>query len=406
MKMQRNVWIAIIVLITSFLVVAQEPPPVKIGGVYPLTGPFAPFGEADKNAILLAVEQINAQGGIKSLGGAKIEIVFADSEGDPKVTITQTERLITQEKVVALLGSILSSTTATMAPVCERYRTPMVNEGSTSITLTQQGWRYFFRTTPHDGLYCRGIYDFVTDLAERYGIEVSTVGLMYENTTFGTTAGDVWKELAPEYGIEVVADLPYSAQAVDLSSEITRLKDAAPDVVFLASYTQDSILITRTMKELDFNAKAVIGLDGGHILPSYIEALGPLANYVFAEARWSPDINKPLAQEVNAEYKARFGTDMDGHNARAYTAVWTLYYAIEAAGSRDKEAIRDALANLYVPPEKIIMTWDGIKFDDTGQNVLGSPCIVQIQEQKFKTVYPYEIATADPVFPVPPWSKR
>jgi len=158
---------------------------------------------------------------------------------------------------------------------------------------------------------------------------------MYENTTFGTTAGDVWKELAPEYGIEVVADLPYSAQAVDLSSEITRLKDAAPDVVFLASYTQDSILITRTMKELDFNAKAVIGLDGGHILPSYIEALGSLSNYVFAEARWSPDSNKPLAQEVNAEYKARFGKDMDGHNARAYTAMWALYYAIEAAGSRD-----------------------------------------------------------------------
>ena len=92
----------------SALAQNQEPPPVKIGGVYPLTGPFAPLGEVDKNAILLAVEQINAQGGIKSLGGAKIEIIFADSEGDPKVTITQTERLITQEKVVALLGSILS----------------------------------------------------------------------------------------------------------------------------------------------------------------------------------------------------------------------------------------------------------------------------------------------------------
>lgn len=125
-----------------------------------------------------------------------------------------------------------------------------------------------------------------------------------------------------------------------------------------------------------------------------------------AEARWSPDLAKPLAQEVNAEYYARHGVNMDGHSSRAYTAAWVLYYAIEDAGSMDPEDIREALVNLYVSPEKIIMTWDGIRFDETGQNVLGTPCIVQILDEEFKTVYPYDIASAEAVFPIPTWAER
>lgn len=379
---------------------------IKIGGVYPLTGPFAPMGIGDKQAILMAVNEINAQGGIKSLKGTKIEIIFADSEGDPKVAMTVTDRLIVQDNVVAILGSILSSTTAAMAPVCERYKTPLVNEGSTSITLTQQGWKYFFRTTPHDGLYCEAMFSFLQDIAKKRQQKIETIGIMYENTLFGKTAGDVWKEKAPEYGFEIVAEVRYSAQSVDLSSEILMLKKESPDVIFLASYTQDAILITKTRQALDCNAKLVVAIDGGQIVPSYVEALGPLANYVTAEARWSPDIKKPLAQRVNTEYLSLYGTNMDGHNARAHTAFLTLYYALEKAGSTDKEKIREALANISIPPEKIIMTWKGIKFDENGQNILGTPCIVQIQNQEFKTVYPYDIASSEIIFPVPDWSER
>lgn len=396
--------VVLMLLFNAMLVSAVEV--VKIGGVYPLSGPFSPMGEVDRNAIMLAVDQINAQGGVHSLGGAKLEVIFADSEGNPRVTITQTERLINQEGVVALLGSLLSGTTSAMAPVAERNRVPLVNEGSTSITLTDQGWNYFFRTTPHDGLYCQGMYDFITDLAAQRGVEIKTVGLMYENTDFGMTAADVWRELAPSYGLQVVADIPHAADAVDLSSEVTRLNRANPDIVFLASYTQDSILIARTMDDQNFTAKAIVALNGGHILPAFIDAVGDLANYIFAEARWSPDIAKPLAQEVNAEYRERFGSNLDGHSARAYTAMWALYYAIEEAGSTDKEAIRTALQNLYVPSEDIIMSWEGIQFDETGQNILGSSYIIQIQNQEFITVYPSDVAQEAPLFPDPKWLEQ
>lgn len=379
---------------------------VKIGGVYPLTGPFAPFGIGDKQAIDLAVEKINAEGGVHSLGGAEIEVIYADSEGDPAVALTAAERLITEEGVVALLGSVLSSTTATIAPVCERYRIPMVNEGSTSIELTNQGWKYFFRSTPHDGLYCAAMYDCLDDLAEKTGEEVKTIGLIYENTLFGKTAADVWKETAHKHGYEIVVDIPYSARAVDLSSEVLSLKEALPDVIFGATYVEDAILIVKTRQALHCDAKAYMAIDGGEIVSSFVEALGPLSNYIMAEARWSPDLAKPLAQEVNAEYYARHGVNMDGHSSRAYTAAWVLYYAIEDAGSMDPEDIREALVNLYVSPEKIIMTWDGIKFDETGQNVLGTPCIVQILDEEFKTIYPYNIASAEAVFPIPTWAER
>lgn len=406
----KGIWVILGVLgltLGCFLLgYAGDAQVVKIGVVYPLSGPFASFGISDKQAIELAVEDINAQGGVHSLGGAKIQVIFADSQGDPKTTMTATERLITQDHVVALIGSILSSTTATMAPVCERYKTPMVNGGSTSITLTQHGWKYFFRTTPDDGLYCKGTLDFLRDLTKKTGVKVERIGLMYENTLFGTTAGDVWKKLIPEYGWKLVANIPYDAKSVDLSSEITKLKNANPDVVFLASYAQDAILITKTRKELNFNPKAVIFLDGGQALKAYLNAVGDLGNYLFGEARWAPDINKPLAQKVNAEFKAKYGRDMDGHNSRAYTAAWALYYAIEGAGSLDKEEIRNALAYLYVPANDIIMAWKGIKFDESGQNILGGPHIVQIQDQTYRTVYPYDIATAKPIFPMPPFSKR
>lgn len=385
---------------------AEEVKVVKIGGIYPLSGPYAPMGIGDKQAISLAFDEINANGGIKSLGGAKIEIIFADSEGDPKVAMTAAERLIVKENVVAMLGSVLSSNTATVAPVCEKYKVPLVNEGSSSITLTQNGWKYFFRPTPHDGLFCESMFEFISELAKKSGEKINTVGLMYENTLFGKTAADVWKETAPKYNIEIVADISYPAESIDLSSEILNLKKASPDVLFLASYTQDSILITKTMQSLDFNPKAVVGRNGGQIVPSYVEALGPLANYVFADAMWSPDIKKPLAQKVNSEYFTKYEQNMDGHNSRAHTAAMVLYFALEQAGSIDREKIRETLANIYVPAEDIIMTWDGVKFDETGQNTLGSACMVQIQDQKFRTVFPYNIASADPIFPTPEWSKR
>lgn len=399
-------------VILSFLLILQysfalENDPVVIGGIYPLSGPFAPMGIGDKQAIELAVEEINTNGGIKSLGGAMIEMIFADSEGDPRVAMTAAERLIIDNKnLVAMLGSILSSTTATIAPVCEKYKTPFVNEGSTSIELTTHGWKYFFRTTPHDGLYCEAMYQFLKDIEEKSGEKISTIGIMYENTLFGKTAGNVWKEKAPEHGYKIIADISYSAESVDLSSEILNLKKANPDIVFLASYTQDAILITKTRQNLDFNPKLVVAINGGQIVPSYIEAVGDLANYICAEARWSPDIDKPLAQEVNKKYLEKYGQNMDGHNSRAHTAMMTLYYAIEEAGSRDKEAIRNALSKINVPPEKIIMTWDGVKFDENGQNILGTPCIVQIQNQEFKVVYPYNIASSELYFPMPSWSER
>ncbi len=396
-----------ILLIISASSLALENNTIVIGGIYPLSGPYAPMGIGDKQAIELAVEEINASGGIKSLNGAKIEVVFADSEGDPKVAMTAAERLIIDNKnLVAILGSILSSTTATIAPVCEKYKTPFVNEGSTSIELTTYGWKYFFRTTPHDGLYCEAMYQFLKDVDAKSPEEIKTIGIMYENTLFGKTAGDVWKEKAPEHGFEIVVDISYSAESVDLSSEILSLKKANPDIIFLASYTQDAILITKTMQALDFNPKLVVAINGGQIVPSYIEAVGDLANYVCAEARWSPDLAKPLAQEVNRKYLEKYGQNMDGHNARAHTAMVALYYAIEEAGSTDKEAIRNALANIKIPPEKIIMTWNGIQFDETGQNILGTPCIVQIQNQEFRSVYPYDIASSELQFPMPKWSER
>jgi len=409
-----SVIIAIAVIVAAYFAAfppSQKPlvTEVKIGGIYPLTGAYAVLGRNDRYAIELAVDEINEAGGVKSLDGALLHIIFADSEGDPKRAADEAERLITVDGVCAIMGSILSGTTSTSAPVAERYKVPYVNEGSTSITLTEHGWEYFFRVTPHDGLYCKFTFDFLKWLAKDKGVPVKTVALLYENTLFGKTAGDVWKDLLtqPEYSEwELVADIPYDSKSLQYDTEVMELKKAQPDVVFMATYTEDSIMLQKTFHRLDFECKAFIGIDGGHITQYFVEGTGKLGDYVFAEARWRPDLKRSISQEANARFNERYGFNLDGHSARAYTAAYVLYWAIEKAGSTNPEDIKNALVNLEIAADEIIMPWDGVKFDSKGQNILGKGCIVQIINGEFRSVYPRETATFDPVFPQPSWEER
>jgi hypothetical protein len=134
---------------------------VKIGVVYPLTGSLAPIGQDQVNAIKLVFDEVNAKGGIKSLGGAKLEIVLGDTKGDPRVGADETERLITVEKVALVMGAYQSAVTETASAVAERYGIPFVNPDSSSPLLTERGLKWFFRVTPHDGILVTGMLEFL-----------------------------------------------------------------------------------------------------------------------------------------------------------------------------------------------------------------------------------------------------
>lgn len=392
---------------------------VVVGVIYPMSGPAAQAGTDNKPVLELARDIANGQvdipfpfyqklKGMPGLGGAKVRLIFADHQGKPDVGQAEAERLITQEKVHALLGSWHSSVTATASQVAERFGVPYMNAESSSPGLTQRGFKWFFRTSPHDAHFSQAMFDFYRDFEKKRGVKVKTLGLTYEDTLFGSDSGKVQKELARKSGHEVVLDLQYRARSTSLVAEVQRLKAANPDVWMPTSYQTDAILFVKHAKELDYNPKMVMAQDAGHISPDFITAVGKDAEGTMTRAPFSTDLidKKPVAKAVNAEYRKRHNKDLYDFPARAFTGMMTLLDAINRAGSIKPEAIQKALRATDIPGDQLIMTWEGVRFDETGQNTGVKAIILQLQGGKYYTVWPFEVATREVLYPIPKWSER
>jgi branched-chain amino acid transport system substrate-binding protein len=396
---------------------------VVIGAVYPLSGNLAKVGNDIKEAIELAAELVNddvdvpvplGKGkGLPGLGGARIRVVFADHQSAPERGLSEAERLISQEKVVALMGSYNSNVTATASQAAERLKTPFLNADSTSPLLTARGFRWFFRTTPTDDEFSENFFKFLGDMKKR-GKAVKNVALFYENTLFGTDVSKFEKKYAQQYGYPVVADIAYDAKSTNLNAEIQRLKAASPDVLLQASYTNDAILSTKTMKELDFRPQAILAMDAGHVSSEYVPSLGKDAEGVLSREVWALGLGakKPIVRQVNELFRKKTQAargqpiDMDGTSARAFVGLIVLADAINRAGSTEPEKIRGALEATDLPGDSLIMPWRGVKFDaKTHQNSLGAGILVQIQDGKYAVVYPFDLASGEVRWPLPAWGK-
>jgi len=410
-----------LVMMLSLLVspAAAQPKEVVIGVIYPLSGPAALTGLENKAVDEIARDIANGEidiplpfyqrlKGMPGLKGAKVRMIFADHQGKPEVGQAEAERLITQEKVHALEGSWHSSVTATVSQVAERHGIPHVNGQSSSPGLTKRGFKWFFRTSPHDEHFTQTMFDFFRDFQKKRGVTLKTIGITHEDTLFGADSGRVQRELAKKYGYEVVVDLQYRARATSLQAEIQRLKAAQPDIWLPTSYHSDAILFVRQSKELDYNPKMIMAQDAGHQSPDFLQAVGHDAEGTMSRAPFNTDLvdKRPAAQAVAKIYKQRTGKDFYDNPARTFTGMMTLLDAINRAGSTDPEAIRKALVATDIPGDQLVMTWDGIKFDKTGQNIYVKGIIVQLQGQKWYTVYPFDIATKDVLYPIPAWKDR
>lgn len=394
-------------------------PEVVVGAIYPLSGGLAPTGLLLKSGIELAAEIINgefpdlnlplaAEAGLPNLGGAKIKLIFGDHEASPEKGMSEAERLITEEKAVALLGCYNSSVTATASEVAERLKMPFLNPESTSPMLDDRGFKWFFRSTPDDEMMSENFFMLLDELKEKKGIDVKTLSIVYEDTLWGADVGKYEKGFAGEYGYEVVADIPYEHETAEVTSEVMKLKAANAGAVMMASYISDAILYQRTFKELDFNPPAILAMDAGHIDPSFLETVGADGNYILSREVWALDlaVKKPMVKTVNDMFFERNGKNMDGSCARSFTGMLVLADAINRAGSTDPEAIRKALQETDIPEEMTVMPW-GVKFDpETGQNLLAKGIIVQVQDEKYYTIWPFEMASKDIIWPMPTWAER
>ncbi len=397
---------------------AADAPEVVIGSILPLTGPSAQTGAGLRAAQQLAVDLVNGhvsyplpmvgKSGLPHLGHARIRIVFADSQGKPDQARAAAEQLIAQDHAVALIGAYISSTTATASQVAERYGVPFLNPDSSAPSLTARGLHWFFRTTPNDATFADNFYQFFADLKKTKHVDVKKIAIVGEDGLFGTGASDAEESIGKRLGYDVVARIAYPAATTEVNAEVQRVKAAAPDVVMMASYLPDSLLFMRGFKDQGVQPKAIMAQDAGFIDPGFIKTEGKDAEGVFTREVFSLDIKHrnhavPLIDQL---FRARFNDKpLDGNTARDFMGVLVLADAIDRAGSTKPDAIRGALQKTNIPGDLTLMPWKNIHFDATGQNDGGVGIIEQVQDGKYETVWPFDVAVKPVVWPMPAWKR-
>ena len=390
---------------------------LKIGALYPLSGQAAKSGEDMVNAIKLAVEIINgkypgmkiplaASEGLPNLGGAKIQLIVSDHQGNPEIGAAEAERLITQEKVVALIGAFHSSVAATSSQVAERLGIPYITGESEATTLTERGFKWFFRTTPSSRTQARDFFTFLRDIDKSRNAQVHTIAVVHENTLWGQEFSKSVEGFMKDYPeFKLVANIAYQQGTADVTSEVQKLIAIKPDVVFHASYDAEAILFARTYKQYNFNPKGIMAIGAAFGSSAFRNALGKDADYFLVRDHWSQDLAKtnPQIAEIARLYRERYKKDMDGTTARAFTAMIVRADALNRAGSTDPEKIRAALAATNLKPDQLIMPWDGVKFDSKGQNQLTKGIFIQTLDGIPRLVWPSDMADAKLVWPRPAW---
>jgi branched-chain amino acid transport system substrate-binding protein len=389
---------------------------VKIGVIYPLTGNAASAGASAKDAVELGAEIVNnphpeltgiplaATAGLPNLGGARIEFVNADHQGSPQVGQNQTLRLITQDKVVAVLGAYHSSVALVATAVAERQGIPFLVSDSVALNITGRGFKWVFRTGPIASDFATAYTLFLNDL-RKAGRKIDTIAIVNENTDYGTSVAGSINEAAKRAGIAVAAQIPYNASSTDVTGQVLQLKQLQPDAVIFISYTADTILYFKTLKNLDYLPPIIIGDDAGFSDPAFIPNVGDLAQGAVNRSAWDAGAPRSNTYKINEMFKSKHGRDLDDTSARWMQGFLTLADAINRAGSTEPGKIQEALRETDLKPEQLMIGYRGVKFDATGQNTLSATYLIQLQGKEYKSVWPDSRATAKLMWPMKGWRK-
>ncbi len=362
----------------------------RVGIILPLTGAKANFGEIEKLSFDLALKEINEAGGIN---GKKLEFLYEDDTGRPEVARSAAEKLITKDKVLMLGGGYGSSETFAIAGVAQQNRIPfLVNTGSDD-KITEQGWEYIFRLNPPVSEYPKALESFLTEV-----VKPKTAAILYENTNFGSSGSQEFKEICKRLGIQVVVDEGYEHGGVDFKPILVKVKEKNPDLIYMISYVMDASLLMRQSMELRIKPKLFVGGAAGFTLPEFPKNAGKAAEKVFSATLWYQTLKYPGAMDYYNKFVNTFKKDTEYHGAEAYAAAYVIADALKRAKSTSADDIRKALT------ETDMMTVFGpVKFvsydKKTNQNRLPT-YLVQWIDGRLELVWPKELATKPYVYPI------
>jgi branched-chain amino acid transport system substrate-binding protein len=373
---------------------------ITIGVINSLSGNFATFGERYRTGMQVALDEINASGGIK---GQKITLSVHDDRSEAQSALAAGEKLASQQDVPLVIGSYASSITGPLAQYMTRRETPLIVLGSADDSITKPGSPWAFRAKHNSTIVAKAYFDYFDYLKkENAGAPMQSIAMLYGNGAWPSSLAKEGKRLAAERGYKIVGDQAYDQGVTDFRPILNRFRGANPDILYIVSYADDGVAIARQMREVGLNAKA-IAIDTSAALPSFVNQVGDLANYVATAVSWSKDVKYPGAQDLYQRLKAT-GSEPSFYEAEGYLALIVAADALRRAVSLDRKAVREAL-------EKTDFTnaVTSVSFPDQNgfqnQNPIRS-LILQIQKGDHVTVFPPDIAAAKPMHPTPDWSAR
>ena len=377
---------------------------VPLAAIVALTGTNAAWGQRTWNAFQQGCDMVNEQGGIKSLGGAKLKPMVLDTESRPEVAGSQTERAV-QRGAVAITGTNQSAATIVATQIAEREGVPFVCATDVDPLITSRGFKFTFRTSPIVESYARDLLAYAKDLGASTGKPARKLAILSENSIVGQSSVEATRRVAKELGYDLVeADTYDASKTQNFASYISKYKGAGVEILIGHNKPSDAVLITRTMKELNYNPMAYGGILGGHVSTEYVNALDKDADHVLCTTSWSGDADIPGLKDLAKKYQDRYKEHMDSTSAGGFTAFAVLWDSLERAGSTDRKKLRDAIAATSLKTgEKMYMQLRGAKFLATGENSLAGGLVFTIRSKEWVTVAPKEYAKATAAWPKPKW---
>lgn len=367
---------------------------IKVGVITSITGSLAAFGEAHKNGYAIALDEINAKGGVL---GKKIELDFYDDQSKPDQAVQGVSKLVDQDGVPIILGSYSSESTKAIVGSVTQRETPLIIPTATADNVMDSKSPWVFRI-------CAGANDYAKETIAflKANGAPKTMAIVYENTNFGQSNMKAMVAEAKAAGINLVAVESYEAKAPDYKAVLQRVKQANPEVIYFCSYLLDATTLMRQSREVDLNPKFYTSSGTGFAAAEFPtdKGAGKNAEYTFSVSQWLPEAKWPGSKEFDAEYFKRFNSHPAYHAIQAYAALKVAAAAINNAKSAEPAKIRDAIKNINLTSTP----FGPIKFEN-GQNQ-HPVLITQVQHGQYRVVFPTDAADTKPIIPAPAWSKR
>jgi branched-chain amino acid transport system substrate-binding protein len=370
---------------------AEAQAPIRIGASLSLTGTYAKPGTYQKEGYDVCLDEVNGKGGLL---GRKLEFVLYDDQSMPATAVKLYEKLITEDKVDAVMGPYSSAVSEAVANVTEKYKKVMVAPLAATTSIFKKGRKYIFMVISPAEVYLEGL----VDLAAKRGLK--TVAIINEDTLFPKASATGTAELAKKRGLQVVLQEAYPKGNTDFSALLVKLKAVNPDVIAAGTYFDDAVAITRQMKELNVNPK-MFGLTVGGDLPEFYDLLKQNAEYIYGSTQWDDSLPYPGQKEFLAAYRKRFKHEPSYHTAAGYAGCLIYVEAGKKAGSLDADKVRDELLKM-----RTRTAFGDYAVEPDGFQTAHKMVLLQWQDGKRMIVWPEELSNGKAHFPTPPWNQR